>query len=55
MCEAGTIPCDAVLAAVGKTLKSSIKGTAPLEEYGRWARIDDGSKAGWVLKEELDK
>ena len=46
---------DAASAAVGKTLKSSIKGTAPLEEYGRWARIDDGSKAGWVLKEELDK
>ena len=44
---------DASAAAVGKTLKSAIKGIVPLEEYGRWARIDDGTKAGWVMKDEL--
>lgn len=27
----------------------------PTEEYGRWVRIDDGQKAGWVKKDELKK
>ena len=44
---------DASSTPVGKALKSAIKGIVPLEEYGRWVRIDDGSKAGWVMKEEL--